>query len=178
MLSISVTPQFDLHTKHVKYDDVIQWKHFQRNWPFVRGIHRSPVNSPHKGQWRGALMFSLICAWINAWVNNHEASDAKRYRAHYDVIVMNRDMKRLQGILSLLKTFINFNNVTLSYTTGKKYGIFFISANFCIFVGCVRYLFMWFTFLQTDITFGDLFTLNSKMNHKGSKIMILVLFLY
>ena len=26
------------------------------------GIHRSPVNSPHKGQWRGALMFPLICA--------------------------------------------------------------------------------------------------------------------
>ena len=39
--------------------DVIKWKHFPRNWPFVRGIHRSPVNSPHKGQWRGALMFSL-----------------------------------------------------------------------------------------------------------------------
>ena len=44
------------------HDDVIKWKHFPRNWPFVRGIHRSPVNSPHKGQWRGALMFSLICA--------------------------------------------------------------------------------------------------------------------
>ena len=43
-------------------DDVIKWKHFPRYWPFVRGIHRSPVNSPHKGQWRGALMFSLICA--------------------------------------------------------------------------------------------------------------------
>ena len=35
---------------------------FQRYWPFVWGIHRSPMNSPHKGQWRGALMFSLICA--------------------------------------------------------------------------------------------------------------------
>ena len=32
-------------------------------WPFVLGIHRSPVNSPHKGQWRGALTFSLIYAW-------------------------------------------------------------------------------------------------------------------
>ena len=39
------------------HDDVIKWKHFPRNWPFVRGLHRSPVNSPHKGQWRGALMF-------------------------------------------------------------------------------------------------------------------------
>ena len=28
------------------HDDVIKWKHFPRNWPFVRGIHRSPVNSP------------------------------------------------------------------------------------------------------------------------------------
>ena len=46
-----------LHT----YDDVIKWKHFSRHWSFVRGIRRSPVNSPHKGQWRGALMFSLFC---------------------------------------------------------------------------------------------------------------------
>ena len=44
------------------HDDVIKWNHFSRYWPFVRGIHRSPVNSPHKGQWRRALMFSLICA--------------------------------------------------------------------------------------------------------------------
>ena len=55
---------------------------------FVRGIHRSPVNSPHKGQWRGALIFSLICAWINGWVNNREAGDLRRLRAHYDVTVM------------------------------------------------------------------------------------------
>ena len=42
------------------HDNVIKWKHFPRYWPFVRGIHRSPVNSPNKGQWREALMFSLI----------------------------------------------------------------------------------------------------------------------
>ena len=53
-----------------------------------RSIHRSPVNSPHKDQWRGALMFSLICVWINGWVNNREAGDLRRYRAHYDVTVM------------------------------------------------------------------------------------------
>ena len=72
----------------VFHDDVIKWKHFPRNWQFVRGIHRSPVNSPHKGQWRGALMFSLICVWINDWVNNREAGDLRRCRVHYDVIVM------------------------------------------------------------------------------------------
>ena len=52
------------------------------------GIHRSPVNSPHKGQRRGALMFSLICVWINGWVNNREAGDLRRYRSHYNVIAM------------------------------------------------------------------------------------------
>ena len=40
----------------IGHDDVIKWKHFPRYWPFVRGIHRSPVNSPRKGQWRGALI--------------------------------------------------------------------------------------------------------------------------
>ena len=43
--------------------------HFPRYWPFRWGIHRSPVNSLKKGQWRGALIFSLICAWTNDWVN-------------------------------------------------------------------------------------------------------------
>ena len=70
------------------HDDVIKWKHFPRYWPFVRGMHQSPVNSPYKGQWRGALMFSLICVWINGWVNNRDAGDVRRYRAHYDVTVM------------------------------------------------------------------------------------------
>ena len=70
------------------HDDVIKWKHFSRYWPFVRGIHRSPVNSPHKDQWRGALIFSLICVWINGLVNNRKAGDLRRSRAHYDVIVM------------------------------------------------------------------------------------------
>ena len=72
------------------HDDVIKWRHFPRYWPFVRGIHRGPVNSPHKGQWRGALMFTLICARINGWENNREAGDLRRYRTHYDVIVMVR----------------------------------------------------------------------------------------
>ena len=46
------------------------------------------MNYPHKVQWRGALMFSLIYVWINGWVNNREASDLRRYCAHYDVTVM------------------------------------------------------------------------------------------
>ena len=45
---------------------------------------------PHKGQWRGALMFSLICAWINDWINNRKAGDLRHHRYHYDVTVMFR----------------------------------------------------------------------------------------
>ena len=33
-----------------EHDDVIKRGHFPRYWSFVRGIRRSPVNSPHKGQ--------------------------------------------------------------------------------------------------------------------------------
>ena len=73
---------------HDGHDDVIKWKHFPRYFPFVRGIHRSPVNSPHKGQWRGVLMLYLICAGINGWVNNREAGDMRRHQAHNDVTVM------------------------------------------------------------------------------------------
>ena len=70
------------------HDDVVKWGHFPRYWPFVRGIHRSPVNSPHKGQWRGALMFSFICVWRNGWVNNCEVGNLRRHRSHYGVTVM------------------------------------------------------------------------------------------
>ena len=96
-------PHLTLHNLEWYHDDVIKWKHFPRNWPFVRGIHRSPVNSPHKGQWRGALMFSLICVWINGWVNTREAGDLRGYRGHYDVIIMYFYQGRL------LLTRINFN---------------------------------------------------------------------
>ena len=74
----------------VTYDNVIKWRHLTRNWPFVWGIHRSPVNSTHKDQWHGTLMFSLIGTGIKGWVNNGEAGDLRRHHAYYDVIVMTR----------------------------------------------------------------------------------------
>ena len=49
----------------------------------ITGVFWS-VNSPHKGQWREALMFFLICGWANI----HEDGDMRRHRTHYDVIVM------------------------------------------------------------------------------------------
>ena len=94
----------------ILHDDVIKWKHFPRYWPFLRGIHRSPVNSSHKGRWHGALMFSLICDWINGWVNNGEAGDLRRHRTHYDANVM--------GILACAAVF-GYKWCIFSYFTLK-----------------------------------------------------------
>ena len=82
-MSFSVLPKMYMYID--RHDDVMKWKHFPRYWSFVRRIHRG-----HRwilrtnDQWRGALIFSLI----NGWVNNREAGDLRRYRAHYDVTVM------------------------------------------------------------------------------------------
>ena len=68
------------------------WRHqmetYSAKLALCAGNSPVPVNSPHKGQWRGALMFSLIYIWINGWVNNREAGDLRRHQAHCDVIVM------------------------------------------------------------------------------------------
>ena len=101
MLHLNVTIWWQLHCNVIElrflispyfpglfHDDVIKWKHFSRYWPFVRGIHRSPVDSLHERKWRRALMFSLICAWTNVWANNRDAGDLRRYCAHYDVTLM------------------------------------------------------------------------------------------
>ena len=65
-----------------------QMKTFSALLGFCEGIHRSLLDSPHKGQSRGALKFSLICAWTNGWANNRETGDLRRNRAHHDVTVM------------------------------------------------------------------------------------------
>ena len=86
-----IPPCSSLYVREVnkmEHDDVMKWKHFPRYWPFVQGIHRWPVNPPHKGQWCGALMSSLICPWINGWVNKCVAGDLRCHHAHYDVTIM------------------------------------------------------------------------------------------
>ena len=76
----------------------------------MRGIHRSPVNSPHKGQWSGTLLFSFISAWINGWANNREAGDLRRHCAYYDVIVMSLPVRLTDQYCAcfLLKTICMF----------------------------------------------------------------------
>ena len=101
----------------------------------MRGIYRSPVNSPHKGQWRRAFVFSFICAWINASVNNREAGDLRRHRVYYDVIVMGKENVRMretqthtqtdtdkeremvyQYMYSIFRSLVDCSILCLSYT--------------------------------------------------------------
>ena len=85
---------------------IIKWKHFPRYWALCEG--NPPVTGllTCKGQRRGALMFSLVCAWTNSWVNNRDSGGLRRHRSHYDVIVMhdtvrNTDLKK-KDVFTLL----------------------------------------------------------------------------
>ena len=93
----------------LRFSSTRWWRHqmetFPRYWPSVRGIRRSPVNSPHKGQWRGVLLYSFICAWTNCWANHRDAGHLRRCCAHYDIIdniysnqILDRDHS-LSGIM-------------------------------------------------------------------------------
>ena len=118
-----------------RHDDVIKCKRFPRYWPFVRGIHRSPVNSPHKGQWRGALMFSLICAWSDSWANNGDAGDLRRYSAHYDVIVI----VRRAGLLWSQQDFESRWSVPLfKCLTVLEFS--FILFDLCLLITCFNFI--------------------------------------
>ena len=79
-------------------------------------MHQSPVNSPHKGQCRGALMLSLTCAWINGWANNRKAGDLRRHHAHYD-----DSAKKLAGHLNCvhIQTLLFWKKSYLKITSCK-----------------------------------------------------------
>ena len=70
------------------WHDDIKWKHFRVPAHLCGEFTGHRWILRHKGQWRGVLMFSLICAWISGWINNREAGGLRRYHAHYNVTVM------------------------------------------------------------------------------------------
>ena len=84
--------KFTIHCRHWSIPCSPWWRHqmetFSALLALCAGNSRSTVKSPHKGQSHGALMFSLICAWTNSWVNNRESGDLGRQSAHSDVSVM------------------------------------------------------------------------------------------
>ena len=88
------------------------WRHqmetFSALLALCAGNSPVPVNSPHKGQWCGALMFSLICAWVNDWVNNRKAGDLRRHRGHYDVNVIHvYNLKSICNVFELSRFLLS-----------------------------------------------------------------------
>ena len=85
----------------------------------------TPVNSPHKGQWRGALMDSLICTWINGWGSHYEAGYLRRHRSHYDVIVMTTAWRSCSDVItpSAGAVFSMQSNAVISRSNLSRYYI-------------------------------------------------------
>ena len=108
-----------IHITHNRYAtvhprklvSVSWWRHQMETFSALLvicvGIHRSPVNSPHKGQWRGDLMFSLI-GCLNKRLSKHRnTSDLRHHRAHYDVNVM---VSLISTIVTIVLNAIAYNN--------------------------------------------------------------------
>ena len=85
LLSISVGIR-RISQKHL-HDNVIKWKHFPSNCPFVRGIHRSrwiPTQRPVK---RGFDVF--FDQRLNKRLSKQpDVGDLRRHHGYYDVNVM------------------------------------------------------------------------------------------
>ena len=98
---------------------------FRATGPLWWGTHRSPVHSPNNGQWRGALMFSLICDWTNGWTNNRDVGDSKPHRAHYYVTVMREDfnhfsvLKKIENVIIIL-SFLKYCKLGTTKIKVKK----------------------------------------------------------
>ena len=128
-----------LALNHHYHDDVIKWKHFPHYWPSVRAIHWSLVDSPRKGQWRGALLFSLISAWKNGWANNLDAGDLRCHYTHYDVPVMvyNFSLSRSWTLTSTLTSMLTphwwmGSCTAMSMMTSRASSARPSSPNFCV----------------------------------------------
>ena len=107
---------------------------FSAQLALCAGNSPTPVNSRHKGQWRGALMFFFICVWINGWVNNREAGDLRRHHGHHDVIMHGQYdgcwCLAIQGLRASTAIVLNMidNNLNTNY-----------SHNYVAFVLCNKF---------------------------------------
>ena len=132
------------------------WRHqmetFSALLALCAGNSPSPVNSPHKGQWRGNLIFSLICAWINCWENNREAGDLRRRCAHYDVTVMgsyvNSERDHVRAQKRVLCEFSAFHMIVISLSSRRngQHGRRHFLIHFCSFdFNLISYENFWMT---------------------------------
>ena len=100
-------------------DDVIEWKHFPHYWTIVRGIHQSPVGSPHKGQWR---------VFVDLRLNKRLSKQSNRrwygHRANYGVTVMRYASTSLQwrhnGAMASQITILTVVFSTFYSDTGQR----------------------------------------------------------
>ena len=108
---------------------------------------RSPVNYPHKGQWRGAFMFSWS-AWINGWVDNREPSDLRRHRAHCDdsILVPWRKTMSSEAMLEKAVRRYQFQNRLLLPTPILCWWILFSHWNEFVTNTPLIYVFIWMHF--------------------------------
>ena len=88
------------------HDDIMKMKRFPRHWPSVRGIHRSPVDSPHKSSVRKDMIFSLMLALTRCWQNDRVAGDFRGHDANCDVTLMAYIFPQLYCTLQLLNRFV------------------------------------------------------------------------
>ena len=126
---------------HVEYwdcqrDDVIKWKHFPHYWAFVRRftVHRWIL--PYKGRWRGALMFSLICAWTNGSKQSRRRW-LRRHRTHYDVTVMNTPQYILRRRFDVTCLYCDIN-----FQLGRKFLYNWFGCFLCFDIEIVDYWYM------------------------------------
>ena len=107
------------------------WRHqmetFSALLALFGGNHRAPVDSPHKGQWREALMFSLSCNWTKDWANSRGAVGFGRHRAHYDVTVLHDDyMPATVNVHPTHFKHLSLNWASLTWKIPCKYKIWFV----------------------------------------------------
>ena len=117
--NVSKQNSWELWYNHNKTQETNKpwWRHqmetFSALLALCAGNSPVPGEFPAQSQCRGALMFSLICARINGWVNNGEAGDFRRHRAHYDVIVMHHN--------AFCMAYTTFINSLICYTAIAKF---------------------------------------------------------
>ena len=123
----------------INHGDVSWWRHpILETFSALLALYagNSPVTGefPHKGQWRGTLMFSLICAWICGWVNNREAGDLRRHSAHYGIIVMwlwilTSSCSSLSRCAPISCEWLRCCTATLDTTSGRLHRLSKLDAN-------------------------------------------------
>ena len=87
-MAISIIPHFQVH------DDVIKWKHFPRYLPFVRRILLTKASDAE-------LWYAFHLCLNKLWLDNGEAGDLRRHRAHYDVRHFNGERSVNMALLTM-----------------------------------------------------------------------------